>query len=229
MEETWRQAVGFAGYDVSDHGRVRNRATMKVLKRLTNHRTGYSHQCITNRIGKVETVYVARLVAEAFLPNPEGKKCVRFRDGDKQNITPGNLEWVTYAENAKLSPSCHCYTRPSFRMVNTVVRKTWDGKVIEIFPSVKAAAEALNEPLSVITKRCNSKERREGMLAIHFDKIKGRFSLVNSQGKYLLRDVRRYQLVEFGVPATCIRTNLPNKIFYSDRLEYGEKVRQEII
>lgn len=53
------------------------------------------------RQGKQHTLLVHRAVAEAFLPNPEGKATVNHRDGNKANNHLGNLEWSTYAENAK--------------------------------------------------------------------------------------------------------------------------------
>lgn len=44
---------------------------------------------------------VHRVVAMAYLPNPEGKKCVNHKDGDKLNNALSNLEWVTHSENMK--------------------------------------------------------------------------------------------------------------------------------
>ena len=46
-------------------------------------------------------VSLHRLVAEAFLPNPQGKPHVNHKDGNKKNCAAKNLEWVTQSENEK--------------------------------------------------------------------------------------------------------------------------------
>lgn len=60
--------------------------------------TGYKVVILGGRV-KPENYYVHRLVAEAFCPNPEKKRCVNHIDGNKCNNAADNLEWVTYSEN----------------------------------------------------------------------------------------------------------------------------------
>jgi len=88
---------GFNHYCISMSGDVINNKTGKLLKHMIV-RKGY-HLVALYKDGKRFYKSVSRLVAEAFIDNPENKPEVNHKDGDKDNNNDWNLEWVTTKEN----------------------------------------------------------------------------------------------------------------------------------
>ena len=101
-KEIWKPCVGFEGlYEVSNLGNVRslnyrNRIGFVHNLFLSASKQGYLTVHFKNREYKVH-----RLVATAFIPNPENKRCVNHLDGNKQNNNVTNLEWCTHSENTR--------------------------------------------------------------------------------------------------------------------------------
>ena len=84
-------------YEVSDIGFIRN---IKTGRMLSGSHDSRGYKTVSIYLGKkLYTKKVHRLVAEAFIPNPENKPTVNHKDGNKENNDITNLEWATHQEN----------------------------------------------------------------------------------------------------------------------------------
>lgn len=101
QNEIWKETE-ISGYFISNYGRVKGRSG-KLLKSHLNKCTGYYAVCVrpTGRIGKAKYLKIHRLVAKAFVSNPNNHLVVNHIDGNKQNNYFKNLEWCTFSENTK--------------------------------------------------------------------------------------------------------------------------------
>ena len=98
MDEIWKVIENFPNYSVSTYGRVRNNTTGLILKQGDNGR-GYKHVGLYSDTIKNKTIMVHRLVALAFLPNPNNLPEINHIDENKENNCIENLEWCTSEYN----------------------------------------------------------------------------------------------------------------------------------
>lgn len=119
QNEVWKPVKGYEDrYKVSNLGRVKANRTWLVGKgwvdkeriiSAIDHGNGYLYVTL-NKDHKRKNYYIHRLVADAFIPNPENKNEVNHIDYDKTNNVVSNLEWCTRKENLRHS-NCHMHGR----------------------------------------------------------------------------------------------------------------------
>lgn len=168
-EEIWKDIKNCKGYQVS------NKSKVKVLSKKV--KTGIKNQTYVTRKEKILKPYIAhgyyqvnlwingkykhyqvhRLVAEAFIPNPENKPQVNHIDGNKLNNDISNLEWVTRSENMK-----HAFknglAKPQKGVDNilslTVIQSDLEGNVLNKYGSTMEAERQTGINHSNISKCC---------------------------------------------------------------------------
>lgn len=105
MTERWKPIKGYEGlYMISSEGRVYSFKQDKIINQYINNH-GYYFVRLSCKEMDWKSYYVHRLVAQAFVPNPDFKNIVNHIDENKLNPKWDNLEWVTHAENVRLARS----------------------------------------------------------------------------------------------------------------------------
>ena len=172
-KQIWRDIPNYEGlYQVSNTGRVRSlnykhTGKTKVLKLCTNKKDGYKRAMLFKN-GKYKVYLVHRLVAQAFIPNPNNYPIINHKDENPSNNYYENLEWCTYeynnnygGKNERVSKS----RKGKCKGVNNYQTKpvlmfTLDGEFIRKFNCITEANEFLgkdkhNRNISMCTRGKN--------------------------------------------------------------------------
>lgn len=160
--ENWVDVVGYEGvYQVSDLGNVRSLDRVEVTKagwkrfkkgkQLSSKRCGNGNRkYIGVSLGAGNYKLVHRLVAAAFLPNPDNLPVVNHLDEDTKNNCISNLEWTTYSGNSR-----HSFGKTFYLT---------DGEVVKIFESISDASVFVG---------CNNGNMSRLVNRIKYNHIKG--------------------------------------------------------
>lgn len=140
--ETWKAVKGYEGlYEVSDEGRVRSVARGNRVLRPQERRHGYLAVCLYGRGGNTNgfrQISVHRLVAEAFLENPNGYTDVNHKDENKQNNRLDNLEWCDHKYNTNYG---NAQEKRASKVRNNsrsraIAQYDLNGNLLKIYPSL---------------------------------------------------------------------------------------------
>lgn len=157
MQEVWEPVKGYEGlYEVSNLGRVKslymfrhniNENKLEKIRRdkiLSQriHKTGYMITSLSKN-KKRKDFYTHRLVANAFIPNPEKKTYINHIDENKTNNKVENLNWCTQKENVRFS------TR-----TKKIEQLTIDGKHIKTWNNLYEIKDVLGYKKSHINQCC---------------------------------------------------------------------------
>lgn len=167
--EIWKEINGYKPiYFVSSYGRIKsicretrcNRNGKYIRKeRLLrfSHTRRYLTAYLYDENGKKKSVLVHRIVANAFIDNPNKLKEIDHIDGNPENNRVENLRWVTHKQNCN-NPTTLLKTKgkPS-KHRKAVAAYNLDGTLYKIFPSVQLAAEETGAHRANIRKCINGK------------------------------------------------------------------------
>lgn len=206
--EKWKPVKGFENYEVSDMGNIKSlnynhTGEAKILK-PGKQRGGYLYINLYKN-AKRYSKKIHRLVAEAFIPNPEGKPQVNHIDGNKKNNKLSNLEWSTNQENQQhaYNTGLHVITEGTKKKMSKArkgkqfaeehkrklsenhadfkgekhpkARKVICITTCEIFDYIGEAQEKYNVDQSNISKCCRGKQKSAGKHPVTGEKLVWRY------------------------------------------------------
>ena len=187
-KEHWKPVPEYEGlYEVSNSGQVRSVYRYKTILKPMISNAGYERvDLFKDRKRKQFSVH--RLVALAFIENPEGKPFVNHKDENKLNNEASNLEWVTHSENCNYGTAIarrithRDYSKTRINTVHQIevcskpiAQYSLDGKFIRTWKSTSECCREMGWTISNVSRAAKGKNKTAYGFIFH--QIEGRDDL----------------------------------------------------
>lgn len=136
---TMREIDGYPNYKATSDGRIWSKRKKGFL--IPSVVEGYHHVSLC-RNGTIRNVFVHRIIASVFLPNPNNEPIINHKDENKTNNRVDNLEWCSYQYNNTYGKGHQSRIRNQINRPDCskpVIQLTKDGKFVKEYPSAKEA------------------------------------------------------------------------------------------
>lgn len=153
MEEIWKTIEEYPNYKVSNLGRVINIKKNKLMT-ITKHGRYYFVKLSKDNKAKEQRVH--RLVAKAFIPNPNNYDCVNHIDENPENNCVSNLEWCNHQYNNTFGTRIE---RQKHKIEIPILQCDLQGNIISEFSSINEAASSLNILACNISNCLNGRQK----------------------------------------------------------------------
>ena len=167
MQEIWKDIKGYERlYQVSNLGKIKslnyNHTKEEKIRKLDKSNKGYLSILLCNNNGK-KKYNVHRLVAEAFIPNPDNLPQVNHIDGNKENNQVNNLEWCTNGYNEahayKLGLKSKNYGSKN-GMAKAVLQFDLDNNFIDEYKTIEEAHQKTKIAVDTIIRSCKNRTKK---------------------------------------------------------------------
>lgn len=144
----------YPGYLIKESGEIISKRMNKPMGQETV-KGGYKRVSIINKNGVRKHVLVHRLIAMAFVPNPNNEEQVNHLDEDKTNNHADNLEWCSRKRNVN-------YGTAQQRRSEKRKKKVLNLDTGEVFSSISEAEKTINSGYTHISQACKNSNRTCG-------------------------------------------------------------------
>lgn len=182
MSEIWKEIEGYPSYMVSNMGRVKSLNYRRSGKEgiMSPRISGNGHLKVTLRnIDGLKDYLVHRLVAQAFIPNPNNLSELNHKDEEKTNNCIDNLEWcdrrynVNYGNNA-----------PKIILSKPIIQYSLDGYMLKVWDSISDAQKEVPKTRKIGDCCQGKRNKAGGYVWKYYDKETYLIGIMNNNFKY---------------------------------------------